>query len=105
VSDIVTWNNTTNQEHWLWPVDANGNPLPDNQISTQFGNYLSDKIPGMSSTRYYDGMMPASGSTINYCCKLHPKMRGQINVNPIPPPLQTWRSHPLPRPHRPVCGV
>jgi hypothetical protein len=43
----------------------------------------------MSSTPYYDGMMPASGSTINYCCKLHQKMRGQINVTPISPPLQT----------------
>jgi len=24
VDDIVTWNNTTGEEHWLWPVDKKG---------------------------------------------------------------------------------
>jgi len=28
--------------------------------------------------------VPFSGTTINYCCKLHPKMLGQIRVTLIP---------------------
>jgi hypothetical protein len=86
VDDIVTWNNTTMQDHWPWPVDYYGNPLPDDKVSTQFGNYLSDKIPaGMSSRPSYNvPIVPFSGTTINYCCKLQPKMLGQIKVTVIP---------------------
>src|SRR5215469_16643195 len=80
VDDIVTWNNTTNEDHWPWPVDYNGNPLPDAQVSTQFGNFFSEKIAaGMSSRPSYNvPSVPFSGTTINYCCKLHPKVLGQI---------------------------
>ena len=86
VDDIVTWNNTTNEDHWPWPVDYNGNPLPDAQVSTQFGNFFSEKVAaGMSSRPSYNvPSVPFSGTTINYCCKLHPKMLGQIRVTLIP---------------------
>jgi hypothetical protein len=33
VDDIVTWNNTNNEDHWPWPVGADGTPLPDDQVS------------------------------------------------------------------------
>ena len=33
LDDIVTWNNTTNQKHWPWPVDANNSLLPDSAAS------------------------------------------------------------------------
>ena len=86
VDDLITWNNTTDQPHWPWPTDANFVPLPDAQVSVQAGNYLSDSIPpGMSSSPSYDVNMPATGSTIYYCCKNNPQMRGTINVTPIPP--------------------
>ena len=32
LDDIVTWNNTTNQKHWPWPVDANNSLLPDSAV-------------------------------------------------------------------------
>lgn len=87
VDDLVTWNNTTGEDHWPWPVDGSGNPLPDSQVSTANGNFLSNRIPaGMSSSPSYNVTMPAAGNTINYCCKLHPQMLGQIVVTPIPPP-------------------
>ena len=28
--DLVTWNNTTAQEHWPWQTDANYAPVPEN---------------------------------------------------------------------------
>jgi hypothetical protein len=85
VDDLVTWNNTTDQSHWPWPTDSSFNPLPDAQVSVQLGNYLSDSIPpGRSSRPSYDVNMPATGSTIYYCCKHHPQMHGTITVTPIP---------------------
>jgi len=74
------------EDHWPWPVDYNGNPLPDAQVSIQFGNFFSEKIAaGMSSRPSYNvPSVPFSGTTINYCCKLHPKMLGQIRVTLIP---------------------
>jgi hypothetical protein len=88
--DSVHWNNTTNEDYWPWPVDYYGNPLPDNQVSNQFGNYLSDRIPAggpagrPSRPNYNVPIVPFSGTTINYCCKLHPKVLGQIKVNRNP---------------------
>jgi plastocyanin len=82
VDDIVVWSNTTNETHWPWPVDANGNPLPDNQVPP--GLKLSDPIPANTPSNNYDVTMPPTGNTIDYCCKLHPKMRGKIIVTPIP---------------------
>jgi plastocyanin len=93
VDDLVTWNNTTNDAHWPWPADHNGNPLPDAQVSTANGNYLSDRIPAHKSSRpSYDVQLPPSPSatvppqgTLLYCCKLHPQERGTIVVTGIPP--------------------
>jgi plastocyanin len=93
VDDLVTWNNTTNDAHWPWPADQNGNPLPDAQVSTANGNYLSDQIPALRSSRpSYDVKLPSTASatvpptgTLSYCCKLHPQERGTIDVTGIPP--------------------
>jgi hypothetical protein len=35
LNDIVTWNNTTHQKHWPWPVDVNHNLLPDSAVSVK----------------------------------------------------------------------
>jgi hypothetical protein len=86
--DLVTWNNTTNEAHWPWPADANFGPLPDSQVPRSSPNYLSDQIPpGKSSRPSYDVVVPQSGNTIHYCCKLHPGEHGTITVSPIPDKL------------------
>jgi hypothetical protein len=92
VDDIITWNNETGEDHWPWPVDDNGNPLPDDKVSIANWNYLSNRIPaggpaGRGSRPDYNvppvpPYVPTI--TINYCCKLHPKMLGQIKVKAIP---------------------
>ena len=82
VDDIVVWSHTTNETHWPWPVDANGNPLPDNQVPP--GLKLSDPIPANTPSNSYDATMPPTGNTIDDRCELHPKMRGQIIVTAIP---------------------
>jgi hypothetical protein len=86
VDDLVTWNNTTGDDHWPWPADSNGQPLPDSQVSIAKGNYFCDRIPAGSSSRpSYDVQMPPSGTTITYCCKLHQNEIGLISVSKIPP--------------------
>ena len=93
VDDLVTWNNTTNDAHWPWPADASYAKLPDDKVSQQAGNYLSNQIqPGLSSRPSYDVVMPAAGTTIYYCCKLHPEEHGMITVTAIPSPLPTTSS-------------
>lgn len=89
--DIVTWNNTTGDEHWPWPTDANFNPLPDDKVlNTPL--YLSDLIPkGRSSRPNYNVLMPGiqgnnipPTGTIYYCCKCHLQERGTIAVTAVP---------------------
>jgi hypothetical protein len=83
--DLVTWNNTTREAHWPWLADADFRPLPDSQVLRPSLNYLSDEIPpGASSRPSYDVVMPQSGTTIYYCCKLHPGEHGTITVTAIP---------------------
>lgn len=90
-NDLISWNNTTGQPCQPWPTDAAGNPLPDSQVSTAIGNYLSDEIPpGRSSSPAYVVVMQTSGSPpidkplITYCCKKNPRIRGAIEVTRIP---------------------
>ena len=97
--DIVTWDNQSDEACWPWPTDSSGNPLPDSNVSTEFGNYLSNKIAGGDpSTPYFNPVDPlvtdptttprktvAAPYTLTYCCKLHPTIKGAILVNPIPP--------------------
>ena len=75
--DLVSWNNTTDKEHWPWPV-ASANAPP--QDPTPDGNVLVSAVikPDSSSPAYNVGA-PA-GTTIFYCCKCHPEERGQLVV-------------------------
>lgn len=92
VGDIVSWNNTTEDEHQPWPTDSNYNPLSDAAVLPRGGpNYLSDPIPGGEPSRpAYVVVAPNTsppGSTIYYYCKLHPDIeteRGTIEVSPVP---------------------
>jgi hypothetical protein len=85
VGDIVTWNNTTSEACWPWPTDSTGRPLSDDKVSTATGNYLSDQIPvGSSSTPYFNPIQALAGTTLTYCCKLHPQVAGSIVITAIP---------------------
>lgn len=101
--DLVTWNNTTGEEHQPWMLDANGNPVPDprkgidptkpisdtnplDPKSRLVPTYMSDLIlPGASSRPSFNVYKPATETgntwTISYYCKVHPNVeteRGKI---------------------------
>ena len=87
LDDIVSWNNTTKDEHQPWPTDSNYQPL---NVTPDSPEYLSDEIsPGQPSAAY-DLIMPATVDpvtgigTLYYYCKCHPAEHGTIKVKPIP---------------------
>jgi hypothetical protein len=85
--DLVTWNNTTNDEHQPWPADDTYTALPNDQVLPRGGpNYLSDIIPaGGSSRPSYDVAQPAAVPpdpaptqwTVYYICALHPYVESE----------------------------
>jgi len=87
--DLVTWNNTTEEEHQPWPSDSSYTALPNEDVLPRGGpNYLSDIIPANDSSRpSYNVTQPASAPatwTVYYICALHPYVeseRGSIIGN------------------------
>lgn len=82
VDDLVTWNNTTKDEHQPWPADSSYTALPNDQVLPRGGpNYLSDIVPaGGSSRPSYDVAQPASQPqtwTVYYICALHPYVESE----------------------------
>jgi hypothetical protein len=94
----VTWNNRTKQEHWPWPIDADGKLLSQSE-ALERKLFLSDMIPPLQvSEPIFDvkpdfspqppppptpGVPPRSSvppPTIDYVCRLHPEERGHIFV-------------------------
>jgi hypothetical protein len=85
--DLVSWNNTTEEEHQPWPSDNAYNALPNDQVLPRGGpNYLSDIIPaGGSSRPSYDVAQPAAVPpaaapttwTVYYICALHPYVESE----------------------------
>ncbi len=66
--DIVSWNNTTDQEHW---------PVPDDPDT--YGSFMTDPIkPDSASTAY--NIISTAGTTISYHCSLHPDEHGKVVV-------------------------
>jgi hypothetical protein len=65
--DIVSWNNTTGDQHF---------PVPDDSA---FGAFMAGPIDPRSSSTAYN-VTAQTGTTIAYHCKLHPKEQGQIVV-------------------------
>jgi hypothetical protein len=94
--ESVTWNNDTNESHWPWPIDAQGNLLSEDEALKR-KLYLCDRIPAHQvSVPIYDvnpdfspqppPVPPPPHSnvpppTINYVCRLHLQERGCIVVN------------------------
>ena len=81
----ITWNNETNQPHWPWPVDAQGNLLSEADAITH-NMYLCDRIPaGQVSVPICDvnpNFSPPDvpPPAVNYVCRLHRTERGSIVV-------------------------
>ena len=65
--DLVSWNNTTDEQHW---------PVPDDP---SYGEFITQPIdPDTSSTAYE--VIAKAGTTVSYHCRLHPKETGQMIV-------------------------
>ena len=76
--DLVSWNNMTSERHHPWPADNNYRPLSEEAAKA---NFLSDVIlPHRSSAAWVAAPSSATGTTIFYCCKLHPQEWGQIVI-------------------------
>jgi len=86
VGDIVTWGNRTDEPHQPWVSDQNyvARAAPVAAVDT-----LSAPIqPGQSSAPQYvvatsTATPPTTGTTIYYCCFLHPNRaseRGTITI-------------------------
>lgn len=92
--DLVSWNNTTDDEHQPWPTDSNYNPLSEADVLPRGGpNYLSDPIPGGDSSRpAYNVTQPSSTPApdtwiVYYYCKLHPDIESERGtIAAIAPP-------------------
>jgi hypothetical protein len=78
--DLVSWNNTTGDAHRPWLVTSANAPPTDPPPNK---NYLTTTpVPPHSPSDDYYVDVPA-GTTLYYCCKLHPAERGSIVVVPF----------------------
>lgn len=79
--DLVSWNNTTSDEHWPWPVKSQTAapviPLPPGSPVLVSGTIK----PRTSSDDY--NVAAATGTTIWYCCRWHPAERACLVVVPF----------------------
>jgi hypothetical protein len=75
LGDNVSWNNTTKDDHWPALYDPVGGAGPPAGNPQPLGDQLK---PRTSSVQYSVGA--AAGSTIWFCCKLHPNEVGILQV-------------------------
>jgi hypothetical protein len=79
--DFVSWNNTTTEAHWPWPlksqISAPEIPLPPGSPVLVSGSIT----PKTSSDDY--NVAAKTGTTIWYCCRLHPAERACLVVVPF----------------------
>jgi len=79
--DLVSWNNTTGEAHWPWPLAsktaAPAIPLPPGSPVLVSGSVQ----PTTSSDDYNVGA--ATGTTVWYCCRIHPNERACLVVVPF----------------------
>src|SRR3954447_17113674 len=67
--DLVSWNNETDDPHFLVPDDP---PTPKD---TQFSALMTEPLTPGNSSRAYNIVAP-SGTTISYHCSLHADEHG-----------------------------
>lgn len=81
LADLVSWNNQTDQQHWIWLTDETYSPQRP----------LTDAIPPFHSSQpgyviQQTDVFPATTTpppppqTVYYYCSIHPDEHGTINV-------------------------
>ena len=72
-SDLVAWNNRTGETHQPWQLGADGQPIPEADITKGSAGctYLSDPIDPWSSSYVYDFVSDLKGSTASTHLELH----------------------------------
>jgi hypothetical protein len=79
--DLVSWNNTTADEHWPWPV-ASQTAKPVIPLPPGSPVLVSSSIKPSTSSDDYN-VAAKTGTTIWYCCRLHPAERACLVVVPF----------------------
>jgi hypothetical protein len=79
--DLVSWNNTTKDEHWPWPV-ASATAPPAIPLPPGSPVLVSGSVQPATSSDWYN-VAAATGTTIFYCCRIHPAERGKLVVVPF----------------------
>lgn len=90
---LVTWNNETEQAHWPWPIDAQGNLLSEEDAKA-LGFYFTDNVPADKASNPIYSVNPQFSPEpppppppptlpppmITYVCRHHPTEKGCIFV-------------------------
>jgi hypothetical protein len=79
--DFVSWNNTTTEEHWPWPVTSR-HAQPHIPLPSNVPLLVSGSIKPRTSSDDYN-VAAKTGTTIWYCCRLHPAERACLVVVPF----------------------
>jgi hypothetical protein len=79
--DLVSWNNTTGEPHWPWPLSSQ-NAAPAIPLPPGSPVLVSGSIASRSSSDDYN-VAAKTGTTIWYCCRLHPAERACLVVVPF----------------------
>jgi hypothetical protein len=86
--DSVSWNNTTTESQQPWPLGADSQPLPRDQVAPTRGKsnsiYLSDEIPPGHSSRPSWIVNTKLGPVINYCSLSNQQAQGVITITNFP---------------------
>jgi hypothetical protein len=82
--DLVSWDNECPEPHWPWPVASETAP-PVDPLPSGLSPLVPGSIgPSTSSDDY--SVTSKTGTTIWYCCKLHPAERASLVVVPFGQP-------------------
>src|SRR5215469_2830464 len=84
--DLVSWDNEANVAHWPWPVTSATAP-PQDPLPPSLSPLSPNPIKPHSSSDDYS-VTANVGTTIFYCCKLHPNERGSLVVVPFGGPSE-----------------
>ena len=66
--DLISWNNTTGEQHWPTPDDAG-----------ELGSFMTSPVAPYSPSTAYN-VISKAGTTISYRCSIHPEECGTILV-------------------------
>jgi len=82
--DLVSWDNQCPEPHWPWPVASQTAP-PVDPLPPGSSPLSPTAIEPSSSSDDYS-VTAKTGTTIWYCCKLHPQERARLVIVPFGQP-------------------